>query len=121
MSYQDRSRGKARPRPPAKEPEQMGWLKRAAGVIPLTKAALKATMSNTGKPKQVMQGWLTYAGIAITALTGVFQLFGKAFPAEEATALVELANSIYPQLVQGFGLIVALYGRLRREWRSASK
>jgi len=66
---------------------------------------------------QKLQGKLTYVSLGITALAALFQVWGKSFPEEEVSALVEVATGAWPTLVEAGGLIMAAYGRLRREWR----
>lgn len=97
------------------------WAGRTAARIVVFKSKKEGNeiMSNLAtQPKQALQGKLTYVSLAVGALSLVFQLLGQTFPQEEANAIVNWANSNWPEIVQITSLITAFYGRLRREWRA---
>lgn len=68
-------------------------------------------------PTQVAQGNVTYIGIIVAALPVIFKILGKPFPMEEVQAFAQWLDSTIPTIVQGAALAVAVYGRMRREWR----
>ena len=66
---------------------------------------------------QRLQGKLTYAGVAVTLLGILAQRFGVTLPEAEVHDLADWIEANWDSLAKGFGLILIVYGRLRREWR----
>ena len=68
-------------------------------------------------PKQSLQGKLTYAGIAISAVGALGRIFGLHLPTAEAQGMVDLMAANWDTIAQFGGLATAAYGRLRINWR----
>lgn len=67
--------------------------------------------------RQIAQGRLTYAGLAIAAAAFLARLFGLHVPEQEASDLAAAIAAHWPALAELAGLGIALYGRIRREHR----
>lgn len=66
---------------------------------------------------QIAEGRVTFAGIFIAALGALADSFGWTFPKEEAQSFAAWLGANWDQLAEGLGLLVALYGRARINWR----
>jgi hypothetical protein len=79
---------------------------RVSAVVETVEAA-KAAPAPVAAP-QVMQGGVTYTGLAIAAVAYVLQQWGLVPPGMDSAAVAAVL----------VGLAVAVYGRVRREWRA---
>ena len=69
-------------------------------------------------PQQWLQGYLTHAGLAITAIGAIGRCFGWNLPTEDVQGIVTWLEAHWNDLAQVVGLCAAAYGRMRIEWRS---
>ena len=63
--------------------------------------------------QQFLQGKMTYIGLIMTALGAFAQTTGIPLPLADIQALVDFVQVNWPTVLEFFGLVTALYGRLR--------
>lgn len=68
-------------------------------------------------PPQFAEGRLTYIGIALAALGMLAGFFGMTWPKDEADGFASWLAANWDTLSQGVGLIIAVFGRARINWR----
>lgn len=77
---------------------------------------------DSGKPipvskKQILEGKMTFIGLALTAAGAIGKMFGFDLPTTEVQTWLDWLLSNWDSLANGIGLLIAAYGRLRMNWR----
>ena len=91
----------------------------------------RALDPETGKPiprtfetkaadtKQILQGKMTFIGLALTAAGAIGRMMGWDLPTDEVNSFLTWLLSSWDGIAQGIGIIIAAWGRLRINWRKA--
>ena len=69
--------------------------------------------------KQFLEGKLTFIGLALTAAGAIGRMLGWDLPTDEVQSFLTWLLSSWDGIVQGIGIIIAAWGRLRINWRKA--
>lgn len=68
-------------------------------------------------PPQWFQGYLTHAALVVSLLGLLCARLGLHASPEQITGVITWLAANWDVLVSAGGIVVAMYGRLRREWR----
>jgi len=69
---------------------------------------------------QLLQGKMTYIGLAIAFSGLLAKWFGPHYPADQVNDTITFIGANYDSISQFVGILIAAFGRLRQHWRTSA-